>query len=191
MGLGSWAREHLLATIAIALTVGSAVAVSILGVLAWVLALFVAGPQPTLSTLMPVFLAGIVLGTPVAVLSVVGVGYGLAARVSAAAGNARFGRVFVWADRYEGLLRRVGLSGLVDAVDTRSTEQRATDRIERLKSRYVKGDLSEPGFERRVCEVLDEEGVGPERVSALDGRLEAALRADDPGTEIGEHRERA
>jgi hypothetical protein len=70
----------------------------------------------------------------------------------------------------------VGLADLVENFDTRSAQRRADDRTDRLKERYVDGEISEHEFERRLQTILDEEGVQREGVSAIDDELHATER---------------
>lgn len=135
-----------------------------------------------LSTLLPLFLLGLVVGVPVTAVGVVAVPVGLTARATSAVSGrrkvagVRLGRLASYVERENRYARAVGLSSLVERVDTRSAEQRADDRIERLKDRYVDGEVSDHEFERRTRRVLDDEGVSRDRPSSVDDELAAERR---------------
>ena len=180
MGLSDWARDHLLLTVTLSLAFGTLTVVSTLGVAAWMLwAVLGLGGASTLGTLLPLFLLGLVVGVPVTVVALVAAAVGVAIRASSAVSErtevagVRLGQVASYVERESELARLVGLSNIVENFDTRSAERRADDRIERLKDRYVDGDVSEFEFERRMRQILDEEGVDRDRTSALDDELRA------------------
>ncbi|MFB6140939.1 MAG: SHOCT domain-containing protein [Halosimplex sp.] len=183
MRLSDWARDHLLATVALALAFGTLTAVSVLGVAAWTLwALLSAPGAATLGSLLPLFLVGLVVGVPVTAVSTLAAAVGLASRASAAASaraavaGTRLGQAVSYVEHESVTARLVGLSALVETVDTRSADERVDDRIERLKDRYVEGELSEYEFERRTQRILDEEGVHRDRSSSLDDQFRAIER---------------
>ncbi|MFC7139474.1 SHOCT domain-containing protein [Halosimplex aquaticum] len=178
MGLTDWARKHLLATIALSLVFGTLTAVSLLGVAAWALwALLGLGGASTLGTLLPLFLFGLVVGVPATAVALIAAAVGLATRASSAVSDrtefagVRLGQVASYVERESEIARLVGLSDLVEHFDSRSPDRRADDRIQRLKDRYVSGDISEFEFEERMQRVMDEEGVHRDRVSAIDDEL--------------------
>ncbi|WP_436928100.1 SHOCT domain-containing protein [Halosimplex amylolyticum] len=182
MGLSDWARDHLLATVALSLVFGTLTAISLFGVAAWALwALLGLGGASTLGTLLPLFLFGLVVGVPGTAVALVAAAVGLATRASSAVSDrtevvgVRVGQVASYVERESELARLVGLSDLVEHFDSRSPDRRADDRIQRLKDRYVSGDLSEFEFEERMQRVMDEEGVHRDRVSAIDDELRAAV----------------
>ena len=198
MSLAHRARENLLATAGLFLfssVVGLVSGVGLLArgvfaVLGW------GGPVGgTLAALVPAFVVGLFVAVPVTWLSVLGLSYGVlarlvpwtrrtAARVRLAvedlfADATRFAsRVALWLGRK---LRDVerddrfghfpAVSAVADIVDPRSNEDRADDRIERLNDRYLAGDISEVELDRRVESILDEEEVGYADASALDDAL--------------------
>lgn len=185
MGLTDWAREHLLATVALSLVFGTLTAVSLFGVAAWALwALLGLGGASTLGTLLPLFLFGLIVGVPATAVSLIAAAVGLATRASSAVSDrtevasVRLGQVASYVERESELARLVGLSNLVEHFDSRSPDRRADDRIQRLKDRYVSGDISEFEFEERMQRVMDEEGVHRDRVSAIDDELGATDDAD-------------
>ncbi|WP_415380905.1 SHOCT domain-containing protein [Halosimplex sp. TS25] len=180
MGLTDWAREHLLATVALSLVFATLTAVSALGVAAWAFwALLGLGGASTLGTLLPLFLFGLIVGVPGTTVGLVAAGAGLATRASSAVSDrtefagVRLGQVASYVERESEIARLVGLSDLVEHFDSRSPDRRADDRIRRLKDRYVSGDISEFEFEERMQRVMDEEGVHRDRVSAIDDELGA------------------
>lgn len=146
----------------------TASAVGAVGLSGWALAtLFAVAPAiETLTPLLPWFVAGVVLGTP---LALVGFG-GLALAVIRGTMSARerlrrrAGRA---AAEYEDELAALGLAEYVERLDDRSPEARAEDRIERLKEAYVAGDVDDREFERRVEALIDEDGIDPDRVLSL------------------------
>ncbi|ELZ22702.1 hypothetical protein C475_16411 [Halosimplex carlsbadense 2-9-1] len=183
MELTDWASDHLLATVGITLGFLTLTAVSVLGIAGWLLAAVLGlGGTGALGSLLPLFVVGLVVGVPVSVVGVVAVAVGLAARASSAVSGTteiagiRLGRVASYVERENEYARMVGLADLVENFDTRSAEQRADDRTERLKERYVEGEISEHEFEQRMQTVLDEEGVQREGVSTIDDELRAAER---------------
>jgi hypothetical protein len=183
MGLTDWAGDHLLATVALSLAFLTLTAVSVLGVAGWLLAAVLGlGGAGTIGSLLPLFVVGLVVGVPLSVVGLVAAAVGLASRASSAVSGTtevagvRLGRVASYVERENRYARMVGLADLVENVDTRSAERRADDRTERLKERYVDGEISEHEFERRLQTILDEEGVQREGVSAIDDELHAAER---------------
>jgi len=180
MELTQWARDHVPAAVVVALAFAALSAVSLVGATGWlVLAALEVGAASTLGTLLPLFALGTVLGVPLTVAAAVVAAVGVTAHVSAVAtanyraASARLGRAASTVERHP-LARLLGVAALVENVDTRSAEQRADDRIERLKQRYVDGALSEWELEERTRLVLDEEGVPRESPSSLDDRLRDA-----------------
>ncbi|WP_459192578.1 SHOCT domain-containing protein [Halosimplex sp. J119] len=185
MGLTDWARNHLLATVALSLVFGTLAVVSVLGVAMWVLwAALGIGGASTLATLLPLFLVGVVVGVPGAAVSLVAAAAGLATRASAAVSertrfaSVRLGQVASYVERESELARLVGLAEFVERFDSRSPDRRAEDRIQRLKDRYVDGDVSEFEFEQRMQRIMDEEGVHRDSVSAIDDEL-ASIGEDE------------
>ncbi|QLH81808.1 SHOCT domain-containing protein [Halosimplex pelagicum] len=183
MGLTDWASDHLLATVAISLASLTLAVVSALGVAGWLLAALLGlGGTGTLGSLLPLFVVGLVVGVPATVVGLVAVAVGIAARASSAVNGTteiagiRLGRVASYVERENEYARMVGLADLVENFDTRSAEQRADDRTERLKERYVEGEISEYEFEQRMQTILDEEGVRRDRVSTIDDELRATER---------------
>jgi len=183
MGLTDWAGDHLLATVGITLAFLTLTVVSALGIAGWLFAAVLGlGGAGALGSLLAPFVVGLVVGVPVTVVGTIAAAVGLAARASSAvSGTAevagvRLGRVASYVERENEYARMVGLADLVENVDTRSAEQRADDRTERLKERYVDGELSEHEFERRMQTILDEEGIERDRVSTIDDQLREAER---------------
>ncbi|MFB6151753.1 MAG: SHOCT domain-containing protein [Haloarculaceae archaeon] len=165
MGFADWASENLLAAVALTVAFGTVLAVSVLGIAGWVLlALLDVGAASTLGSLLPLFVVGLVVGFPVTLVAGLAAVFGLAARASSAVSGKRLGRLASYVERESDVARAVGLADLVEGLDGRSPEERADDRIGRLKEKYVEGKLSERAFERRMGEVLDEEGVDRDRV---------------------------
>lgn len=188
MGLGDWAGDHLLAAVGLTLVFGTVTGVSLLGVAAWALwAVLGLGGAATLGTLLPVFLLGLLIGVPVTVAAVLVAVVGLTTRASAAVSErtdlagVRLGQVASYVERESELARLVGLSDLVEHFDSRSPDRRAEDRIQRLKDRYVAGDLSEFEFETRMQRVLDEEGVHRDPSTVVEDELRAL--DDQPGSD--------
>ncbi|WP_123538781.1 SHOCT domain-containing protein [Halosimplex salinum] len=183
MGLSEWARDHLLLVVGLSLAFGTLTVVSVLGVVGWLLlALLGVGGASTLGTLLPLFLLGLVAGVPGTVVALIAAAVGLAGRASSAVSGktefagVRLGQVATYVERESDLARLVGLSDLVEDFDTRSPEQRADERIERLKDRYVDGEISDYEFEQRMQRIMDEEGVHRDRTSAIDDELRATER---------------
>jgi len=183
MGLTDWAGDHLLATVGITLAFLTLTVVSVLGIAAWLLAAILGlGGAGTLGSLLALFVVGLVVGVPVTVVGLVAAAAGLASRASSAVSGTteiagvRLGRVASYVERENDLARMVGLADLVENFDARSAEQRADDRTERLKERYVEGEISEHEFEQRMQTILDEEGVRGDRVSTIDDQLREAER---------------
>jgi len=183
MGLTEWASDHLLATVALSFAFLTLTAVSILGVAGWLLAVVLGlGGAGTIGSLVPLFVVGLVVGVPLSVVGLVAAAVGLASRASSAVSGTtevagiRLGRVASYVERENRYARMVGLADLVENFDTRSAQRRADDRTDRLKERYVDGEISEHEFERRLQTILDEEGVQREGVSAIDDELHATER---------------
>lgn len=157
MPLTSLVRDHLLATavlsvVLVALTMASAFGVVVLVVVA----VLSGGAGLPLDLLMALSVGGVVLGVPLSTVSVVGVAYGVVVRLAA-----RLTHPGTWVTRRaEALERRslvarlVGLSDRVAAVDPRSPRGRVEDRLDRLKTRYVTGEVSLFELERLVGETL-------------------------------------
>mgnify|MGYP000521893722 CR=1 FL=1 len=189
MGLGDWAADRLLVAVALALVFGTVTGVSLLGVAAWALwAVLGLGGADTLGTLLPFFLLGLLIGVPVAVGAVLVAALGLTTRASSAVSErtelagVRLGQVASYVERESEFARLVGLSNLVEHFDSRSPDRRAEDRIQRLKDRYVGGDLSEFEFETRMQRVLDEEGVHRDPSSVVGDELQSL--DDDNATDV-------
>jgi len=177
MGLGDWTSDHLLATVALALLFGTVAVVSVLGVAGWLLlALLGVGAASTLGSLLPLFVLGVVVGAPGTLLALVGAVVGLTSRASSAVRGERTQRLASYLERESTLARFVGVADLVERFDDRDPEERADQRIDRLKQRYVDGELTEREFERRTRRVLDEEGVG--REGALGPDIDRLLDED-------------
>lgn len=92
------------------------------------------------------------------------------------------------------------LAGLARKVERVSPEARkfglaerfeptAEERIEDLKQEYVAGEITELEYERRLQDLLDEEGVGEERGAGLGEEREAEL-GDDLETVLDDERVR-
>lgn len=185
----AWTRKHLFAAAAIALLSAAIAATSAAGIVGWlVAALLTAGAgsgAATLGALLPVFVLGVLVGGPLAVVAAVGVGYALASRaaralrLSAARRLRRLARDHPIADRF------LEFSAWADEVDPRTAEERAEARIARHKERYVAGEIGERTFERRVRAVLDDEGVY-DRLGSTDARIESLLDADGPLRDAGD-----
>lgn len=191
MAVADRVRDNLLATFGVFVFSTALAAVCAVGATVWfVLAVLGDGPLVgALETILPLFAVGLVLGVPLALAAFVGVSYGLvvhtAARVGAkvdemASDCVRWtGRIVRDVERESDLARFVDLSPVVEAVDQRSPETRAQDRIDQLTGRYVDGSLSETELERRVSGVLAEEDVGKEDSTTLDLRLAEARRESE------------
>ena len=191
MQLTDWTRENLLATVAIFLAVATLTAVSAGGAVLWgLLALLGGGPvADAFETVLPVFVVGLLVGLPLTVVALVGVGYGLVSRLVVevstavsdvgAVGARAVGRTARRVERRASIPGILALAAVADAVDPRSPETRARDRIERLQSWYVDGRLSEFEFERRLRSVLDDEEVSREQFTTLDHQIaEAQVQCD-------------
>lgn len=204
MSLAHRARENLLATAGLFLAASVVGAVSLVGLFArGVFALLGwGGPVGgTLAALVPAFVVGLFVAVPVTWLAVLGLSYGVVARLVPwtrhTAHNVRLAvedlfadatrfaaRVTLWSgrklrdlERDERFAHLPAVSSVADVVDPRSNDERADDRIERLNDRYLAGDISEVELDRRVETILDEEEVGYADASALDDAL--ALGSND------------
>ena len=177
MRLLDWASERLLTSVVLLVVCASVLAVSLAGVAGWfVLAVLTTGGTGALGTLLPLFVVGVFLSLPLTALAGVLVAVGIAARASSAVRGDRARQWASYIERESSLARAVGLSSLVERFDTRSADQRADDRVDGLKRRYVEGDISESEFERRTREILDQEGVDRERSSVINDRLRESRR---------------
>ncbi|MFC7080836.1 SHOCT domain-containing protein [Halorussus caseinilyticus] len=119
--------------------------------------------QPTPTTPFVVALVEAVAPYVVAAVVVGGVSFLLLAWLSVAAvrrasmpRDDRLARLARLVERYSSEARQVGLAD--------HFEPTTDDRIEELKRRYVEGELTELEYERRLQELMDEEGVSDERV---------------------------
>lgn len=153
--------------VGVALSLFALVGVSALGLLAAVSAL--AQPSPAtpllfvlLDAVMPYVLAAALLGG-LSFLLLVWLSVAAVRRASMPR-NDRLARVARRIERHYPAAREVGLSERVEP----TTEER----IEELKRQYVEGDLSELEYERRLQDLLGEEGVSDERVRREQSRTE-------------------
>ncbi|PSQ02239.1 hypothetical protein BRC92_08815 [Halobacteriales archaeon QS_4_69_31] len=183
MDIAGWMRENLFLTITAFVFGATLTAVSVGGAFFWLVfaALGGGGVASTLGTLLPLFVLGVVVGVPLSVVAAAGVGYGLVSRLSAHASEsltelgASVARTAEVAEREHWLARAFGIADLAGAVDPRSPADRAQDRVERVKGRYVDGELTEAEFEREVRKLLAEEDVSREEVWPLDDQLDTQL----------------
>lgn len=143
----------------VALLVSGTVAAVLLGYGALVLAgAFLSGTLVAALTelafpLLPLFILSVV----VAVLSTVGVVYGLAKRVTVLRG----GRIESVARRAEAavpLLRRLGVADAV-AEPEPTPEERRQNAIESLKRRYIDDEISDAEFERRLDRLVSSDAA--------------------------------
>jgi len=188
MGPLDWARNHPLATAACCVASAAVTAVSAVGIVVW-LAFALLGDGGVLFALLGVLLfGGLVLGPPLSVLALAGLGYGVTARFAAAIPHpgTRIARTAEAAERRSPLARLVGLSDLTAPVDGRSERDRVEDRLDRLKAQYVADELSEREFEQRVSTVLAGTDSALDRESFIEARLREARERDSPtGSESG------
>lgn len=141
------------------LTIFALVGVSLLGMLAALSALGSAtGGTPLafvlLSAAAPYIVIDVLLGLVVAGL-LVGLSIAIAQQASMPR-NDRLARMARKVENYYPEAKSVGLSERVEP----TTE----DRIDQLKQRYVEGEIGEAEYERRLQELMDDEGVSDERV---------------------------
>lgn len=155
---------------------------SVLGIAGWLfLAVFVVGGDGaagTLASMLPVFIVGLVLSLPVALVGLVGAVAGLLSRAAKATGRSseRVHKVARFADRHSETARFLGLSDVVADLDTRTPEERDDDRIDELKQQHVDGELAEAELERKIRRIHDEEGVDQRDASSLDQQIRQAGR---------------
>lgn len=206
MSLAHRAEKNLLATAGLflvatalgLLSAGGLLARGVFALLGW------SGPVGgTLGAFVPVFVVGLLLAVPVAWLSILGLSYGVLARLVppvkrttrrvrlaveelfddatrlTAEGALWLGRTAREVERDERFGDVAGVSTVADAVDPRSAETRTDDRIERLNEQYLAGEISEVELDRRVEDVLDEEDVGHAEASALDDHLDVVAAANE------------
>jgi hypothetical protein len=181
MGLTDWGRAHPFALAAVALVAGTIAAVSASGAVAWavlvVLSVWLELPTEALGSLLPVFLVGVVVATPIALVAFVSLTAGLFAAAADWVDESLRAWVLGARDGWRWLVATAadadlpGLSDLASQVDTRTARERADARIDGLSDRYARGELSWREFERRVEQVLAEEGVGWGRESTADDRV--------------------
>jgi hypothetical protein len=159
-------------------------AVGAIGLSGWGLAtLFAVAPAiRTLTPLLPWFVAGLVLGVPLAFVGFGGVALA-AVRGTISARDRLHRRAGHIATEYDDELALLGLDDYVDRLDDRSPDARAEDRVERLKEAYVAGEIDDREFERRVEELVGDADVDPDRVLSLRERV----RETDRGTAVDRH----
>lgn len=183
MHVFAWVRDNLLATFVCFLLVATVTGLSTVGVAAWSVAALATGGSSgvVFDLLLLLLLGGVVVGTALSVASLVGLAYGLVARAGAALSEAgtRLARRVDDLERRNVFARTVGLSDLTASVDGRSRVDRAQERLDCVKARYVEGDLSESEFERRLGEVLGEEWPGRGRPSTHTDRGRDGVREYD------------
>jgi hypothetical protein len=156
-------------------------AVGAAGVAGWA-ATTLFGPADLLARLTPLlpwFVAAFALGVPLALLSFAGVAALLLRPLSAAREDLgrRASRI---ADRHEGLLSALGLHETVAGLDDRDPDERAADRVERLRRAYVAGEVDDREFERRLEELMADDDVDAERVLRLRESVRERDREGDP-----------
>jgi len=168
----AWMRDHLLATVVCYLVVVAVTVVSGFGIAVWLLAALVTGGSTgaLLDGALAVLLVTLLGGTSVALLSLVGIGFGVYARAVTAVSWAddAFAQGVEIATPYGDRLRSV-VADVAEPPDSHPGSTSApTDAptvtptgLDRLKAAYVEGTLSEREFERRVRDVL---GDGGERI---------------------------
>lgn len=166
-----WRRlpiARLLGLLTLGLVGATVASVGGVGLLGWGFAtLFAVAPAiEALTPLLAWFVAGIALGVPLAVL-----GFGAAAltmlRSAAEARDGlrrRAGRV---AEAYDDELSLLGLGDVVERIDDRDADERAEDRVERLKREYVAGDVDDREFERRLEELVADDEIDANRVLSI------------------------
>jgi hypothetical protein len=206
MSLAHRAHENLLATAGLfivatalgLLSAGGLLARGVFALLGW------GGPVGgTLAAFVPVFVVGLLLAVPVSWLSVLGLSYGVVSRLVprvkrtgtkvrlavaelfddvtrvSAEGALWLGRRARAVERDDRFSDVAGVSAVADAVDPRSADTRADDRIERLNEQYLAGEISEVELDSRVEAILDEEEVGHAEASAIDDHLDAVAAANE------------
>jgi uncharacterized membrane protein len=171
MGLLDWASDHLLTSVVLLLISGAILAVSLLAIAGWLFLLLFGFDTGTLGSLLPVFILATVVTLPLVVASAVIAAMGLAARASAAVSSDRAKQWTSYLERESSLARTIGLSSVVERFDSRSERERADDRLQRLKEKYVDGTLSQTDFERKIREILDQENDDRDRSSVIDEQL--------------------
>jgi hypothetical protein len=166
MRIFAWMRDHLLATVVCYLTVVAVTVLSGIGIAVWLVAVLLVGGSTgvLLHGVLAVLIATLLVGSVVAFVSLVGIGFGLYARVS---------RAVTWADetllRVTDIVRTTGSmvrSVAADVAAPPESHPGATgglSRLDRVKAAYVKGALSEREFERRVDDHLDAAGREADR----------------------------
>jgi len=178
MSVIAWVRDNPLGTLVCFLLVATLTAASWFGVVVWsVAALATGGASVPFQLLFLLLLGAMVVGSALTVASLVGLVYGLLSRAwdAAAAAGREVARGAEAVERRSPLARVVGLSDLTGPVDPRSRAAKVEDRLDRVKARYVEGELSMAEFERRIRDVLGEERVGHGGVSTgADGGHERA-----------------
>jgi hypothetical protein len=179
MGLTEWAETRLLLLSTLCLLFGTVLTVSVLGIAGWlVAALFLgarSGVASVLAGYLPWFVLGVVAGLPLTVVASVGIAAGLFSKATGARGsrtNRLVREAARFAERHHDGARMLGLSEYAAKVDTRTDTERARDELDRLKERYVDGDLSEAEYERRLQAVLDGHDVDPNQVLSSDEERE-------------------
>lgn len=176
MGALDWASEHVLASVVLFLAFGSVLAMALLGIAGWFALLLLTGSGGPLGSLLWLLVAATIVSLPLTVVTGVFAAVGLAARASSAVSGDRAKQVASYLERESEVARAVGLSSVVERFDSRTPEARADDRIDRLKERYVDGKLTDTEFERRIREVVDQEGVDRDRSSVIDDQLREGRR---------------
>lgn len=189
MDVADAAGDNLFATVGVFVVATTLALISAAGVAVWlVLALLGGAVAETFGTLLPIFAVAGLISAPLAAAALVAVGYGLVVRTSAVIGAtfqdqvdgaARWvGRTARRFERRSALARVLDLSPVVESLDSRTPEERAQDRIERLKAGYVADHLSEFELERRIRRVLVDEDVSRDQVTTLDVELADARRRE-------------
>lgn len=181
----AWMRDHLLATVVGYLVVVGVTLAAAVGIGVWFLALVATGGSTgaLFEAALVGLLALVVLGTATALLSLVGIWYGLYSRAATVAN--RTGDVIErgadTAAAYGAELRSAA-ADVADPPDHHPGANEGDGGVDSLKSAYVDGILSESEFEQRVRDRLAWRDAGGGRPSAAaDGAN--SRRPDWSGTE--------
>jgi len=176
MGVLEWASERLVVSVLLFLVFGSVLAVSLLGITGWIALVVLTGSAGTLGSLLWLFVVGTVVTLPLTLVTSVLVAAGIAARASSAVSGDRAKQVASYLERESDAARAVGLASVVESFDSRTPDERADDRIDRLKQRYVEGSLTDTEFERKIRDVVDQEGVDRSESSVIEDQLREGQR---------------
>jgi uncharacterized membrane protein len=176
MGVLQWASERLLASVLLFVLFGSVLTVSLLGITGWIALVVLTGSGGALGSLLWLFVVATVVALPLTLVAGVLVAAGIAARASSAVSGDRAKQVASYLERESDAARAVGLASVVEKFDSRTPDERADDRIDRLKQRYVEGSLTDTEFERKIREVVDQENVDRSESSVIDDQLREGRR---------------